>query len=142
VAGDAVVALGRPFPVTVLDGGRLDTESARAAGAVSHVHLVVVPASPDGMRTLVEAMDGPLAGARRSRHVLVVANATSREGQAALTDGALRSMHEDYGLRVLVLPFDRHLAAACPIRAAALGEDTVVAVTHLAGTALQLANQA
>jgi hypothetical protein len=142
LAGEAVMTLGRPFAVTVLDGGRLETGAARTAAAVSHVHVVVVAANPDGMRGFIEAMDGPLAGARRSPNVLVVANATSREGYAALTDGALRQMQDEYGLRVLALPFDRHLATGCPVDAAALGEDTVAAATLVAGTALQLADQA
>lgn len=143
-ARDVTRALSRLFPVCVTDCGR-DTDAPATVEVLSEAHAVVIvgPATPDGVRSTCHALER-VAGAGRAaslERVVVAINACSREGRAALREGAAREALGRYQVPVVMLPYDRHLAAGTPIDPGSIGEDTVVEATRLAGRVLARAVQ-
>ncbi|MQA13418.1 MAG: chromosome partitioning protein [Pseudonocardiaceae bacterium] len=144
VARDVTRALSRLFPVCVTDCGRgMDAPATVEVLSEAHAVVVVTPATPDGVRSTCDALDR-VAGADRAGsldRVVVALNTISRDGRAALRDGAAYEALGRYQVPVVMLPHDSHLAAAAPIDPGQLGEDTVVEATRLAGQALARAAQ-
>ncbi|MPZ64138.1 MAG: chromosome partitioning protein [Pseudonocardiaceae bacterium] len=143
-ARDVTRALSRLFPVCVTDCGRgMDSPATVEVLSEAHAVVIVSPATPDGMRSTCDALDR-VAGAGRAEslsRVVVVLNAASRDGHAALREGAAREALGRYRVPVVTLPHDRHLAAGAPIDPGRVGEATVVEATRLAGEALARARQ-
>lgn len=143
-ARDVTRALSRLFPVCVTDCGRgMDSPATVEVLSEAHAVVIVGPATPDGVRSTCDALDR-VAGAGRAAsldRVVVALNALSRDGHAALHEGAAREALSRYQVPVVTLPHDRHLAAGAPIDPGRIGEETVVEATRLAGEVLARARQ-
>jgi Mrp family chromosome partitioning ATPase len=118
---ELIRALSRFFAITVIDGGD-------APQADAHASVLVTPTTPDGVRSTCAALDawagGPVV-------VALVARDRTRHDPAA----ALRR----YGVPVVALPHDRHLAAGAAIRPDRTRAATRREATRLAGLALTAA---
>jgi MinD-like ATPase involved in chromosome partitioning or flagellar assembly len=135
---DVTRALSRFFAICVTDCGRgLDAPGTTEVLGEAHSAVLVAPATPDGVRStragLARIPPGLLP------RVAVVLNTADRGGRAALDLGAARSALAGTGAPVVVLPYDRHLAAGTPIVPKRLAEATTVEATRLAGYALRCA---
>lgn len=139
-SGEILRALSRFFAVGVADCGRgLLHQATLDVLAGCHAVVVVSPATPDGLRSTCAALDLLPPGALD--HTTLALCTLDRTGRAAITGGAA-AMVDRFGVPVVWLPYDRHLAAGAPIGPARLGEGTVVAATRLAAIALDRANRA
>lgn len=143
-ARDVTRALSRLFPVCVTDCGRgIDAPATVDVLSEAHAVVIVGPATPDGVRSTCDALDR-VAGADRAaslERVVVVLNALSHDGRAALREDAAREALGRYQVPVVMLPHDRHLAAGAAIDPGRIGEETVVEATRLAGEVLARARQ-
>jgi MinD-like ATPase involved in chromosome partitioning or flagellar assembly len=138
VARDVTRALSRFFAVCVTDCGRgLEGPGTAEVLAEAHAAVLVAPATPDGVRSTRAGLSR-LPAALLSR-VAVVLSTADRGGRAALDLGAARAALAATGAPVVVLPYDRHLAAGTPIAPKRLAEATTVEATRLAGYALRCA---
>ncbi len=113
--------LSRYFAITVVDGARTPSPDA-------HVAVLVTPTTPDGLRSTCAALDAWTGGP-------VVVALVDRDRARLDPDPALGR----YGVPVVVLPYDRHLAAGAPIRPDRLRATTHREATRLAGLALAAA---
>jgi MinD-like ATPase involved in chromosome partitioning or flagellar assembly len=134
-------AMSRFFAVCVTDCGRgLQTPSTAEVLQDAHGAVVVVPATPDGVRSSLAGLAHlPPALLQRS---VVALNTTIPGGRAALHVDAAREVLARTGAALVVLPHDRHLAAATPVLPGRLAEATAIEATRLAGLALARAGQA
>ncbi len=131
--GEVVEALSRFFAIGVLDCPRgLAPPAARGA----HAAVLVCPFTPAGLHATNRALARP--GAPRPAVITLVA--LDRTGRDAVRPDAVPEL-DRYGVPVVELPYDRHLAAAAAIDPARVGRSTVVAATRLAGIALQRAGR-
>ncbi len=130
--GEITGALSRFFAITVLDCGPGVAQAGRFG---VHAAVVVAPATPDGLRSTCAVIERLPAGPRAAS--VVALTTTDRAGREAL-DGADTAL-AGYGVPVVWLPYDRHLAAGAPIDPARLAAATTVAATRLAGLALRRA---
>lgn len=139
LARDVTRALSRLFAVCVTDCGRgMDSPATVEVLSEAHAVIVVAPATPDGVRSTCAALDA-VAGADHaaSLHRVVVAlSGVNSEGRTALRAAAAREAFARYGIPVVMLPYDRHLAAAATITPSRIGETTLAQATRLAGQAL------
>ncbi len=121
VPAELTRALSRYFAITVVDGARTPSPDA-------HVAVLVTPTTPDGLRSTCAALDAWTGGP-------VVVALVDRDRARLDPDPALGR----YGVPVVVLPYDRHLAAGAPIRPDRLRAATHREATRLAGLALAAA---
>ncbi|MFN2494737.1 MAG: chromosome partitioning protein [Pseudonocardiaceae bacterium] len=139
LARDVTRALSRLFAVCVTDCGRgMDSPATVEVLSEAHAVVVVAPATPDGVRTTHDALlrvAGSAHAASLSRVVVVLSRLNS-EGRTALRGGAAREAFAHLDIPVVLLPYDRHLAAAATITPSRIGEATLVETTRLAGYAL------
>ncbi|WP_436657237.1 hypothetical protein [Micromonospora sp. URMC 103] len=137
-------ALSRLFAVAVTDcRSTLESRETAAAAADAHTVVLCTAATPDGVRatyrTLRRIIDTGYA-AWLSR-VVVVLSAGSRDGRAALSNDATRSLIEQTGVPVVTLPYDRHLAGGALITPSRIGEKTLVEATRAAAIILARARR-
>jgi MinD-like ATPase involved in chromosome partitioning or flagellar assembly len=136
---DVTRALSRLFGVCVTDCGQgVDSPAAAAVLSEAHAIVLVAPATADGVRStcaLLARYAGPVPGQRLGR-VVVALNTQSPAARHGLKESEARKVIEWFGVPVVRLPYDRHLAAGGPITPAAIGEDTLVAAVRLAGLTL------
>ncbi|MFD8147794.1 hypothetical protein [Streptomyces sp. NPDC059708] len=133
-----MVALRRYFGVTVVDCETLPGEVARTALDTAHARVLTTPATAEGLDSTHAVLDWlatlPVPVLPRTVVVLAVQSPhpavdLARAGERLAATGA----------GVVVLPYDRHLAAGGPVRTALLGEGTRLAAVRLAAEALQRA---
>jgi MinD-like ATPase involved in chromosome partitioning or flagellar assembly len=139
LARDVTRALSRLFAVCVTDCGRgMDSPATVQVLSEAHAVVVVAPATPDGVRTTCDALDRVASTDRSASlsRVVVALSAHTAEGKAALRASAAREAFARYDVPVVVLPYDRHLAAAAAITPSQIGHATLVEATRLAGRAL------
>lgn len=137
--GSVVVALRRFFAMTVVDCETLPSELARAALAAAHARVLVAPATLEGVtstRSVLDWMAG-LPSPLMLPGTVVVLAAHSPHMTIDLDAAAAHLRLE--GVRVLPLPYDRHLAAGGVIRTSLLGRATREAAGELAA---ELVNRA
>jgi len=144
LARDVTRALSRLFAVCVIDCGRgMDSPATVEVLSEAHAVVVVTPATPDGVRTTFVALDRVARTDRAAslRRVVVALTRLNTEGRVALRDGVAHQAFTRYGVPLVTLPYDRHLAAASIITPSRVGEATLVEATRLAGQALARARQ-
>jgi MinD-like ATPase involved in chromosome partitioning or flagellar assembly len=135
---DVTRALSRFFAICVTDCGRgLDAPGTAEVLGEAHAVVLVAPATPDGVRSTSAGLTRLPPGLLP--RVVVVLSTADRGGRAALDLGAARRALAGTGAPVVVLPYDRHLAAGTPIVPKRLAEATTVEATRLAGYALRCA---
>lgn len=139
LARDVTRALSRLFAVCVTDGGRgIDSPVTMQVLAEAHAVVVVAPATPEGVRATYDAL-ALVANSERAASLSRLVVALSRlnsEGRTALRESAAHEAFGRLGIPVVLVPYDRHLAAAAPITPGRIGEPTLVEATRLAGHAL------
>ncbi|MEV4433409.1 MinD/ParA family protein [Streptomyces sp. NPDC049555] len=132
----AMVALRRYFGITVVDCDSLPSELSRTALSAAQARVLVTPATAEGI-TSTRAVLEWMASVPRPRMLpgtVVVLTATSPH---MTLDVAAASEHLQLeGVKVVTLPYDRHLAGGGPIRTDLLGQGTREAVTELAAEVL------
>ncbi|MEV4440457.1 hypothetical protein AB0K09_15820 [Streptomyces sp. NPDC049577] len=134
----AMVALRRYFGITVVDCETLPAEVSRTALVAAQARVLVTPATAEGVTSTRAVLDwmaslgrpGMLAG------TVVLVTASSPHMTTTLDVTAASEHLRLDGVRVMTLPYDRHLAAGGPIRTGLLGQDTHEAVTGLAAEVL------
>ncbi|MET8278699.1 hypothetical protein [Micromonospora sp. NPDC005174] len=137
-------ALSRLFAVTVTDcPPGLEARTPAGVMADAHAVVLVAAATPDGVRGTYQALrrivdDGYGTWLER---VVVVLGAGNPHGRSTLIHGAARELIGQTGVPVVVLPYDRHLAAGALITPSRIGEATLVEVTRAAALALTRARQ-
>lgn len=136
---DVTRALSRLCAVCVTDCGRgLDSPAAGNVLAEAHAVVFVAPATPDGMRSTCEVL-GRYTGAESGQllaRMVVVLNTQSPAAGRSLRESAARTVFERFGVPVVRMPYDRHMAGGAPIVPSAVSEGAMVAATRLAGLAL------
>ncbi|MGH4014315.1 MAG: MinD/ParA family ATP-binding protein [Pseudonocardiaceae bacterium] len=139
LARDVTRALSRLFAVCVTDCGRgMDSPATVQVLSEAHAVVVVAPATPDGVRTTHDAL-GQVAGSAQAAslsRVIVALSRLNSEGRTALRGAAAREAFAHFDIPVVMLPYDRHLAAAATITPSRIGEAVLVEATRLAGYAL------
>jgi MinD-like ATPase involved in chromosome partitioning or flagellar assembly len=137
-------ALSRLFAVAVTDCPT-GLEARTPAGVMADAHAVVLvaAATPDGVRGTYRALrrivdDGYGEWLER---VVVVLSAGNPHGHSTLIHNTARELIGQTGVPVVVLPYDRHLAAGALITPSRIGEATLVEVTRAAALALTRARQ-
>jgi septum site-determining protein MinD len=136
---DVTRALSRLFAVCVTDCGRgLDSPAAVQVLSEAHAVVLAAPATPDGVRSACEMLSqyaGPEYSQLRARMVVAL-NTQSPAAGHSLRESEARKAIECFGMPVVRLPYDRHVAGGGPITPSAISEGTLVAATRLAGLAL------
>lgn len=136
---DVTRALSRLFAVCVTDGGRgMDSPATTEVLAEAHTVVMVAPATPEGVSITYNmlaqvASSGHAASLSR---VVVALSRLNTEGRTALRAHAAHEAFSRFGIPVVIVPYDRHLAAAAPITPGRIGGLTLVETTRLAGHAL------
>jgi MinD-like ATPase involved in chromosome partitioning or flagellar assembly len=144
LCSDVTRALSRLFAVAVTDcPPGLESRTTGAAVADAHSVVLVAAATPDGVRATYRALNRVMSTGYAAwlRRVVVVFSAGSPHGRAALKLDAARDLIDGFGVPVVTLPFDRHLAGGARIRPARIAEATLVAATRTAALALDRARQ-
>ncbi|GAA3357934.1 chromosome partitioning protein [Saccharopolyspora gregorii] len=137
---DLTRSLSRLFAVSVLDCTTgMAAPANNAVLADAHAVIVVVPATPDGVRTTADALARLAPGALQ--HVVIALNALHPHGRDALRNAAARAAFERLGLPVVSVPHDRHVASGAPINPGRIGEPTLTEASRLAAWALHRARQ-
>ncbi|MER6517350.1 MinD/ParA family protein [Streptomyces sp. NPDC001553] len=131
-----MVALRRYFGITVVDCDTLPSELSRTALSAAQARVLVTPATVEGVTTTRSVLDWmvSLSRPRMLEGTVVVVAASSPH--MTLDVAAAREHLQLGGVKVLMLPYDRHLAAGGPIRTDLLGQVTREAVTELAAEVL------
>jgi MinD-like ATPase involved in chromosome partitioning or flagellar assembly len=138
LARDVTRALSRFFPVAVLDcAGGLTSPGTAAVLGEAHGIVLVAPATPDGVRSTAEALQG--AAPSTMARIVVALNVVHPAGRRALRGAAARDLLGRHPVPVVWLPHDRHLAGAAPVVASRVGEAATTAVSRLAAVALDRA---
>ena len=137
--GSVVVALRRFFAMTVVDCETLPSELARTALAAAHARVLVAPATLEGVTSTRSVLDW-MAGLPRPLMLpgTVVVLASHSPHMTIDLDAAAAHLRLE-GVRVLPLPYDRHLAAGGAIRTSLLAGATREAAGELAA---ELVNRA
>ncbi|MEW1861607.1 hypothetical protein AB0399_14730 [Streptomyces sp. NPDC088194] len=133
-----VMALRRFFAVTVVDCETLPGEVARTALVTAHACVLVAPATVEGVASTATVLAWMSSLPKQVLRGTVVALTCSAPDQVLDVRRAERELREA-GVEVVVIPYDRHLAAGGVISAPLLGAETQVAATRLAGIALDRA---
>ena len=132
---DVARGLSRLFAVELLDcGNGMATPAVNAVLADSHVVVVAVPATPDGVRATSAALSRVSPAALQ--RVVVALNAVDERASAVLRWKAARERFERMGVPVVAVPHDRHVAAGGVIAPDRLAEPTILAGSRLAAWAL------
>ncbi|MGC4781592.1 MinD/ParA family ATP-binding protein [Micromonospora zamorensis] len=137
-------SLSRLFAVAVVDcPPGLESRTAAAAMSDAHSVVLVAAATPDGVRATYQALRRIIDSGYGSwlARVVVVLNSSNPDGRAALVDDAARELIEQTAVPVVVLPYDRHLAAGALITPSRIGEATLVEATRAAAFALAAARR-
>ncbi|MFF4159438.1 CpaE family protein [Streptomyces sp. NPDC001678] len=131
-----MVALRRYFGITVVDCDSLPSELSRTALSAAQARVLVTPATVEGVTSTRAVLDWmvSLGRPRMLEGTVVVVSASSPHMTLDLT--AAKEHLGAEGVRVLMLPYDRHLATGGAIRNDLLGQVTREAVTELAAEAL------
>ncbi|MFF1691429.1 MULTISPECIES: hypothetical protein [unclassified Streptomyces] len=132
------LALRRHFAMTVVDCETLPGEVARTAMDTAHARVVVAPMTVEGVGGTRVVLDW-LAQLPKAALASTVVALTSSAPDMTLDLKAATAHLRETGVAVVHLPYDRHLAAGGPIRAALLSEATRRAATGLAAEAVQRA---
>lgn len=136
LARDVTRALSRLFAVAVLDCTTdMNAHVNRAVLADAHAVIVVVPATPDGVRTTVEALTR--ISPAELQHVVVALNELDPHGRATLKTRTAEALFSHLRLPVVTLPYDRHVGAGTVIDPARSAEPTVTAISRLAAWSLR-----
>lgn len=139
LACDVTRALSRLFAVCVTDGGRgMDSPVTTQVLSEAHAVVVVASATPEGVRSTYDALAHVASSDRAAAlsRVVVAVNRLNSAGRTALRDSAAHEAFARFDIPVVMVPYDRHLAAAAAIRPGWIGEPTLVEATRLAGHAL------
>ncbi|GAB2679877.1 hypothetical protein GCM10027271_46420 [Saccharopolyspora gloriosae] len=137
---DLTRALSRLFAVSVLDCTTgMAAPANNAVLADAHAVIVVVPATPDGVRTTADALARLAPGALQ--HVVIALNSLHPHGRDALRNAPARAAFERLGLPVVSLPHDRHVASGAPINPGRIAEPTLTEASRLAAWVLHRARQ-
>jgi MinD-like ATPase involved in chromosome partitioning or flagellar assembly len=141
LARDVTRALSRLFGVCVTDCGRgVDEPSTVEIMSEAHGVIVVAPATPDGVRATCAVLDRvSVQQAASLPRVVVALNAVTRD--SALRSGAALEALGRFGVPMVSIPYDRHIAGGAPITPSRIGEATLMEATRLAGHALARAWQ-
>jgi MinD-like ATPase involved in chromosome partitioning or flagellar assembly len=141
LARDVTRALSRLFGVCVTDCGRgVDEPSTVEILSEAHGVIVVAPATPDGVRATCAVLGRvPARQAGSLSRVVVALNAVTRD--SALRSSAALEALGQFGVPLVSIPYDRHVAGGAPITPSRIGEATLVEATRLAGHALARAWQ-
>ncbi|MFT2017277.1 type VII secretion protein [Streptomyces sp. 796.1] len=129
------VALRRYFGITVIDCETLPGEVARTAVDTAHAHVLVAPATVEGVagtRAVVEW----LATLPRPATARTVVALTTSTPHASLDLKAASAHLREAGPAVFTLPYDRHLAAGGPVQTRLLASATRQAAIRLAAEVL------
>ncbi|MFI8940717.1 MinD/ParA family protein [Streptomyces syringium] len=131
-----MVALRRYFGITVVDCDTLPSELSRTALAAAQARVLVTPATVEGITSTRSVLDwmASLSRPKMLEGTVVVVAASSPHMTLDVT--AAREHLQLDGVKVLMLPYDRHLATGGPIRTDLLGQVTREAVTELAAEVL------
>ncbi|MBO0657018.1 hypothetical protein J1792_31060 [Streptomyces triculaminicus] len=131
-----MVALRRYFGITVVDGETLPSELSRTALWAAQARVLVAPATVEGVvstRAVLEWIASLGRPAMLEGTVVVVAASSPHMTLDVNAAGEHLGLE---GVKVLMLPYDRHLAAGGPVRDELLGQATREAVTELAAEVL------
>ncbi|MEV0278322.1 MinD/ParA family protein [Streptomyces sp. NPDC050610] len=134
-----MVALRRYFGVTVVDCETLPSELSRTALAAAQARVLVAPATVEGVTSTRAVLDWMASLPRPMMLPGTVVVLAASSPHMALDVAAAGAHLQLEGVRVLMLPYDRHLAAGGPIRTDLLGEATREAATELAAEVLNRA---
>ncbi|MEV5242090.1 MinD/ParA family protein [Streptomyces cinnamoneus] len=131
-----MVALRRYFGITVVDCDTLPSELSRTALSAAQARVLVTPATAEGITSTRAVLDwmASLSRPRMLEGTVVVVAASSPHMTLDVT--AAREHLQLDGVKVLMLPYDRHLATGGRIRTDLLGQVTREAVTELAADVL------
>ncbi|MEU2512837.1 MinD/ParA family ATP-binding protein [Streptomyces syringium] len=131
-----MVALRRYFGITVVDCDTLPSELSRTALAAAQARVLVTPATVEGITSTRSVLDwmASLSRPKMLEGTVVVVAASSPHLTLDVT--AAREHLQLDGVKVLMLPYDRHLATGGQIRTDLLGQVTREAVTELAAEVL------
>jgi MinD-like ATPase involved in chromosome partitioning or flagellar assembly len=137
---DVTRVLSRLFAVSVTDcAGGMHSPAAAEVLEQAHAVVVVTPATPEGLRSTCDALD-LVAEADRAASLsrVAVALATSKGAHrlSAAVRNKVREAFGRYGVPVVVMPYDRHLAIEAAITPSRLDEATLVETTRLAAQTL------
>jgi MinD-like ATPase involved in chromosome partitioning or flagellar assembly len=135
LARDVTRMLSRLFAICVTDCGQGDSQAALEVLAEAHAVVVVAPTTADGLRSTCDALDR-VAGGDRAASLSRVVIALVRSNTDALQDASAREISARYGVPVVTIPHDRHLATVAAITPSQIGAQTLVETTRLAALAL------
>jgi MinD-like ATPase involved in chromosome partitioning or flagellar assembly len=135
LARDVTRVLSRLFAICVTDCGQGDSPASREVLAEAHAVVVVALATADGVRSTCDALDR-VAGGDRAASLSRVVIALVRVSTDALPDSSARGVSARYGVPVVTIPHDRHLATAAALTPSQIGARTLVETTRLAALAL------
>ncbi|MFD3511684.1 MinD/ParA family protein [Streptomyces sp. NPDC058657] len=132
-----MVSLRRYFGVTVVDCETLPAEVARTALSAAQARVVVVPATVEGVASTHSVLRWM---ATLPPHVVAntVVVLTESTPHAGVDTGRAAKELEGLGVRVQLLPYDRHLAGGGAIRTELLARSTRQAAARIAAEVLQL----
>ncbi|AXG77046.1 MinD/ParA family ATP-binding protein [Streptomyces paludis] len=133
-----MVALRCHFGVTVVDCESLPGEVARTAVDTAHARVLVAPATLEGVSSTRAVLDW-MAGLPRPVLASTVIALTVSSPDAAFGVKAATRHLEETGVPVVVVPYDRHLAAGGPVLTSLLAPDTRAGAIRLATEALHRA---
>lgn len=136
-----VRALSGRFAVQVLDcGPELTLGNAVDLLVDAHAVVLVVPATADGLRSTVREVErfwrSEQGRSALSRAVVALNPVTT---PAAVDRSRAGAAMEPFGIPVVALPHDAHLATGGPIEASALAAETVAVATRLAAVVMDRA---
>ncbi len=134
-----MVALRRYFGITVVDCETLPSELSRTALAAAQARVLVAPATVEGVTSTRAVLDWMASLPRPLMLPGTVVVLAASSPHMALDVAAAGAHLQLEGVRVLTLPYDRHLAAGGPIRTDLLGEATREAAAQIAAEVLNRA---
>ncbi|MCO1339723.1 hypothetical protein BJH93_12595 [Kocuria polaris] len=139
---EACASVSRYFPITLLDcPAGVNQPTTAAALADAHAALWVVPATMSGIEDAIAQLSGPyLRRLVAAGRVVVLVTQLDRRSPlpAAQQAGRLRAL----GYEAHALDYDAHLAAGARLGLSRLGTERRMAVAHLGGRLLTVANEA
>jgi MinD-like ATPase involved in chromosome partitioning or flagellar assembly len=135
LARDVTRVLSRLFAICVTDCGQGDSPATLEVLAEAHAVVVVTPTTADGLRSTCDALDR-VAGGDRAASLSRVVIALVKSNADALQDASAREVSARYGVPVVTVPHDRHLATAAALTPSQIGAQTLVETTRLAALAL------
>ncbi|MET8679082.1 hypothetical protein ABZW18_16280 [Streptomyces sp. NPDC004647] len=134
-----MVALRRYFAITVVDSETLPSDLARTALVAAHARVLVTPATLEGVASTRSVLNWMAEVPRpKMLHRTVVVLVSTSPHMTLDIEAAAAHLHLE-GVRVLALPYDRHLAAGGPIRTSLLAQSTRDSTAQLAAELLNRA---